>query len=42
MKEPKLFEMIETIENEDVLNVILLVNEDLQKTFDRFTAIKNS
>ena len=34
--------MIETIENEDVLNVILLVNEDLQKTFDRFTAIKNS
>lgn len=31
--ENKLFELIQTCENEDVMAVCLLVNEDMQKTF---------
>jgi len=31
--EAKLFDLIQTTENEDVLNMCLLVNEDMQKTF---------
>lgn len=34
--ENKLFELIQTCENEDVMAVCLLVNEDMQKTFQRF------
>ena len=31
--EPKMFELIATLDNEDMLNVCLLVNDDLHKTF---------
>ena len=40
--ENKLFELIQTCENEDVMAVCLLVNEDMQKTFQRFKQIKNN
>lgn len=39
--EPKLFELIQSSSNEDIMAILLLVNEDLQKTFGRFKAIKN-
>jgi hypothetical protein len=39
--EPKLFELIQSSENEDIMAICLLVNEDMQKTFQRFKAIKN-
>jgi hypothetical protein len=38
--EPKLFTLIGQIENEEVMTVCLLVNDDLQKTFKRYHAIK--
>jgi hypothetical protein len=38
--EPKLFTLIGQIENEEVMTVCLLVNDDLQKTFTRYRAIK--
>ena len=38
--EPKLFGLIAQIENEDVMNACLLVNDDLQKTFKRYHAIR--
>jgi hypothetical protein len=31
--EAKLFELIQSCENEDVMAICLLVNEDMQKTF---------
>jgi hypothetical protein len=34
--EPKLFTLIAKVESEDVMNVCLLVNDDLQKTFKRW------
>lgn len=41
--EPKLRELIEqNLDEEDVMNVCLVVNEDLQKTFTRFRAIKEN
>ena len=40
--EQKLFTLIGQIENEEVMTVCLLVNDDLQKTFKRFHAIKES
>jgi len=41
--EPKVFELIEKNDgDEDVMNCCLLVNEDMQKTFQRFKAIKNN
>jgi hypothetical protein len=40
--ESKIFELIQTLEDEEVLAICLLVNEDMQKTFKRFEAIKNS
>ena len=42
--EPKLISLIEDSENlnEDVFNVILMVNEDLHGTFDRFKDIKDN
>ena len=38
--EPKLFELIATLDNEDMMKVCLLVNDDLHKTFIRYEAIK--
>ena len=40
--EPKIFELIQSLEDEEVLAVCLLVNEDMQQTFKRFEAIKNN
>ena len=40
--ENKLFELIQSCENEDIMAICLLVNEDMQKTFQRFKAIKNN
>ena len=31
--EPKLFELVSTLENEEMMKVCLLVNDDLHKTF---------
>lgn len=39
--EPKLFKVIQQVSNEDVMAICLMVNEDLQKTFGRYKAIKN-
>jgi hypothetical protein len=39
--EPKLHEKIGTVEDEDVTACLLLVNEDMQKTFQRFKQLKN-
>ena len=39
--EPKLFNLISQVECEEVLQVTLLVNDDLQKTFKRYHAIKD-
>jgi len=39
--EPKLFELISDTDNENILNLCLMVNEDMQKTFDRFKIIKD-
>lgn len=38
--EPKLFGLIAQIENENVMTACLLVNDDLQKTFKRYHAIR--
>ena len=38
--EPKLFQLIGKVENEEVMNVCLLVNDDLQKTFGRWHDIQ--
>ena len=40
--EPKIIKLIEDSETigEDVLNIVLMVNEDLHLTFDRFKDIK--
>lgn len=38
--EPKLFALIGQVENEDVMNTCLLVNDDLQKTFKRYHAVR--
>jgi hypothetical protein len=38
--EPKLFGLIAQIENEDVMNACLMVNDDLQKTFKRYHALR--
>jgi hypothetical protein len=39
--EPKLFNLIGQIENEEVMSVCLLVNDDLQKTFKRYHCLKD-
>jgi hypothetical protein len=31
--EPKLIELVSTLENEEMMNICLLVNDDLHKTF---------
>lgn len=39
--EPKLFELIATLDNEEeMLKVCLLVNDDLHKTFQRYEKLK--
>jgi len=38
--EPKLFELVSTLENEEMMKVCILVNDDLQKTFQRYDKIK--
>ena len=38
--EPKLFTLIGQVENEEVMNTCLLVNDDLQKTFKRYHAVR--
>jgi len=38
--ETKLFEMIATLENEDMLVICLLVNDDLHKTFQRYEQLR--
>lgn len=38
--EPKMFELIATIDNEDMMKICLLVNDDLHKTFQRYDKLK--
>jgi hypothetical protein len=38
--EPKLFELLSTLENEEMMKVCLLVNDDLHKTFQRHDRLK--
>jgi hypothetical protein len=38
--EPKLFELIATLDNEEMLKVCLLVNDDLHKSFQRYEKLK--
>lgn len=38
--EPKLFELVATLEDEEMMQVCLLVNDDLHKTFARFEKLK--
>jgi hypothetical protein len=40
MMEPKLFGLIAQIENEEVMQACLMVNDDLQKTFKRYHAVR--
>ena len=41
--EPKIFDLIQNNDgDEDIMSCCLLVNEDMQKTFQRFKAIKNN
>ena len=39
--EPKLFQLVATLEDEEMMKVCLLVNDDLHKTFARYTKLKN-
>jgi len=38
--EGKLFELVSTLENEEMMKVCLLVNDDLHKTFQRYDKLK--
>lgn len=38
--EPKLFELVATLDNEEMLKVCLLVNDDLHKTFQRYDKLR--
>jgi len=38
--EPKLIELVSTLNNEEMMKVCLLVNDDLQKTFARHDKLK--
>ena len=38
--EPKMFELIATLDNEEMMIVCLLVNDDLHKTFGRYDKLK--
>ena len=38
--EPKLFELLATLGDEEMMKVCLLVNDDLHKSFQRFEKLK--
>lgn len=38
--EPKLFELLSTLDNEEMMKVCLLVNDDLHKSFQRYEKLK--
>lgn len=38
--EPKLFNLVATLEDEEMMKVCLLVNDDLHKTFARFEKLR--
>jgi hypothetical protein len=38
--EPKLFQLVATLEDEEMMKVCLLVNDDLHKTFARYEKLK--
>lgn len=38
--EPKMFELVATLDNEEMLKVCLLVNDDLHKTFQRYDKLR--
>ena len=38
--EPKLFELVATLDDEEMMKVCLLVNDDLHKTFARYDKLK--
>jgi hypothetical protein len=38
--EPKLFNLVATLEDEEMMKVCLLVNDDLHKTFSRYEKLK--
>lgn len=38
--EPKLFNLIATLEDEEMMKICLLVNDDLHKTFARYDKLK--
>lgn len=38
--EPKLFQLVETLNDEEMMKVCLLVNDDLHKTFQRYERLK--
>ena len=38
--EPKMFEMLSTLEDEEMMKVCLIVNDDLHKTFIRYDKLK--
>ncbi len=38
--ETKLFELLSTLNNEEMMKICLLVNDDLHKTFQRYDRIK--
>lgn len=40
--EPKLFELVATLEDEEMMKVCLLVNDDLHKTFTRYEKLKKA
>lgn len=39
--EPKLFELLATLNDDEMMKVCLLVNDDLHKTFGRYEKLKN-
>jgi len=38
--EPKLFSLVATLEDEEMMKVCLLVNDDLHKTFSRYEKLR--
>jgi hypothetical protein len=40
--EPKLFNLLSSLENEEMMKVCLLVNDDLHKTFQRHEKLKKA
>ncbi len=40
--EAKMFQLIATLDNEEMMKICLLVNDDLHKTFQRYDRLKRS